>query len=143
VLSGFDLMRSKTSGVRLAVSLAMVTILGPSAIDMYLASMPQMATDLATTFPRVQLTLTVFLLALGLGQLVFGPVIDAFGRRLPLLGGITIFAITGVVAATAVSIEMLLYARFFQGLAASMTLVVAITTVRDVAEGALVSRRRP
>ena len=123
------------SFIRLSVSLALITILGPSAIDMYLASLPDMASDLNASVTQIQLTLTVFLIAMGLGQLVSGPVIDAIGRRKPLLWSILLFILCSIWASWSDSISMLLYARFFQGLAASMTLVVAISTVRDLSSG--------
>ena len=120
---------------RLSVSLAMITVLGPSAIDMYLASLPDMAKELEASATQIQLTLTVFLMAMGLGQLVAGPVIDAIGRRKPLLSAVLLFIICSLWASRADTFNTLLYARFFQGLAASMTLVVAISMVRDLASG--------
>lgn len=128
-------MSQKTPGIMLAVSLALITILGPAGIDMYLPSLPDMSQDLNASYARVQLSLTVFLLAMGAGQLIFGPLTDALGRRRPLLIGIVVFILASVWAGSVASIEMFLYARFFQGLTASLTLVVAISTVRDVAIG--------
>lgn len=130
------IMKTIPSGLTLSASLALITILGPSAIDMYLASLPDMARELGASFTQIQLTLTVFLLALGLGQLVFGPIIDAWGRRRPLMCGILLFSLCSLWASGTTTIDLLLCARFMQGLAASMTLVVAISTVRDVATGA-------
>ncbi|ARJ43985.1 Bcr/CflA family drug resistance efflux transporter [Pantoea alhagi] len=124
-----------SSHFRLSVSLALITVLGPSAIDMYLASLPDMAAELGASLTQIQLTLTVFLLAMGLGQLISGPLIDAYGRRTPLLSAILLFIVCSIWASWSDTISALLYARFFQGLAASMTLVVAISTVRDVSSG--------
>lgn len=123
------------SVMKLSVSLALITVLGPSAIDMYLASLPDMARDLNASVTQIQLTLTVFLMAMGLGQLISGPIIDAVGRRKPLLCSILLFILCSIWASWSDSINMLLYARFFQGLAASMTLVVAISTVSDLSSG--------
>ncbi len=120
----------------LAASLALITVLGPSAIDMYLASMPDMARSLNTPFATVQLTLMVFLLAMGAGQLLFGPLVDAYGRRRPLLYALLAFIVASILASAAPSIHVLLLARLAQGLAAALTLVVAMSTVRDVSEGA-------
>lgn len=125
----------KNSHFKLAVSLALITILGPSSIDMYLPSMPDMGVALHTSYANMQLTLTIFLLAMGAGQLICGPLIDALGRRRPLISAIIIFVASSFWAATATSIDTLLWARFFQGLAAAMTLVTAMSTVRDVAKG--------
>lgn len=129
-------MNKTATGLKLAASLALITVLGPSAIDMYLASMPDMARELNASYASIQLTLTVFLLALGAGQLLCGPLVDAYGRRRPLLAGITVFTLASVWAASAPSIDVLLYARLFQGIAAALTLVVAMSTVRDISEGA-------
>ncbi|WP_231893083.1 multidrug effflux MFS transporter [Pseudomonas oryzihabitans] len=128
-------MPPSSTGFRFAASLALVAILGPSGIDMYLASLPHMAQDLGAPYTQIQLTLTVFLLAMGAGQLLFGPVIDAYGRRRPLLAGLLVFILASLWAGSSHSIGMLLAARLLQGLAAALTLVVAISTVRDVAEG--------
>ena len=126
----------QSSNLRFAASLALIGALGPSAIDMYLASLPEMARDFATGYPQVQLTLTVFLLAMGIGQLLFGPLVDALGRRRPLLAGLLLFSVTAFAAAAAPTLEALLLARLLQGLASALTLVVIMSMVRDVAEGA-------
>ncbi|ENV15049.1 multidrug effflux MFS transporter [Acinetobacter guillouiae] len=129
-------MKSGNSIFKLAASLALITVLGPSAIDMYLSSLPEMAFEFKTSFADVQLTLTVFLLSMGAGQLFFGPITDAYGRRKPLIFGLILFIFTALWAAMADSITSLLYARFVQGLSASLILVVALSTVRDLSEGA-------
>lgn len=124
----------------LAASLGLIALLGPSATDMYLASMPDISNEFSTDYANVQLTLTVYLLAMGAGQLLFGPITDAFGRRTPLLTGIAVFVLSSMLAASAGSLEVLLLARFLQGLAAALTLVVVMSTVRDVAEGTAAAR---
>lgn len=124
------------STLRFAASLAVIGALGPSAVDMYLASLPEIAHEYASSYASVQLTLTVFLLAMGAGQLVFGPVVDTLGRRRPLLVGLLIFILSSSMAALAPSLEWLLVARFVQGLGSALTLVVIMSMVRDVAEGA-------
>ncbi|MBO1041177.1 Bcr/CflA family efflux MFS transporter [Brucella pituitosa] len=129
------MISSHSTPLRIAAALGLITLLGPVSVDMYLPSIPIMAEDLGTQYATMQLTLTVFLLAMGAGQLVCGPVIDSFGRRRPLLAAIVIFVITSLWAAGAQSVESLILARFIQGLAASLALVTAMSSVRDVAEG--------
>ena len=124
------------SNLRFAASLAVIGALGPSAVDMYLASLPEIAHEYASSYASVQLTLTVFLLAMGAGQLVFGPVVDTLGRRRPLLAGLLAFILSSLLAALAPSLEWLLVARFVQGLGSALTLVVIMSMVRDVSEGA-------
>ncbi|MFL1526550.1 multidrug effflux MFS transporter [Pseudomonas sp. O230] len=124
------------SNLRFAASLAVIGALGPSAVDMYLASLPEIAREYASSYASVQLTLTVFLLAMGAGQLVFGPVVDTLGRRRPLLAGLLVFILSSLFAAVAPSLEWLLVARFIQGMGSALTLVVIMSMVRDVSEGA-------
>lgn len=123
------------AGVKFALSIALVTMLAPVATDMYLASMPEIARKLGVTYASVQLTLTVFLLAQGAGQLLFGPVIDRFGRRLPLLCGLGVFILGSIWAGFSGSLATLLLSRFVQGLSGALLLVVGFSSVRDVSEG--------
>lgn len=74
-------------------------------------------------------------MAMGLGQLVCGSFIDALGRRVPLLSAIIVYTLCAFWASSSDTITMLLYARFFQGLATSLTLVVAISMLRDMSSG--------
>lgn len=120
---------------RLALSLALITLLAPTATDMYLASMPDIARHLDVSYGKIQLTLTVFLLAQGLGQMFFGPVVDRFGRRKPLLFGIVVFIVSSIWAATSASFLSLLLSRFIQGFSGALLLVVGFSSVRDVAKG--------
>lgn len=126
---------NKQIDLKTVISLAIVVALGPAAIDMYLASMPDMARDLNTSYAITQITLTVFLLFMGLGQLLFGPISDAIGRRAPLLIGLVSYIGASLWAAWAQSIESLIFARVLQGLGASMAIVVVMSMVRDLVEG--------
>ncbi|WP_308920477.1 Bcr/CflA family efflux MFS transporter [Janthinobacterium sp. J1-1] len=125
----------RTGSFGLAASLALVAVLGPAGIDMYLASMPAMARELHTSYANVQLSLTVFLLAMGMGQLLCGPLTDMLGRRRPLLAGIALYIAAALWAAQAGQLHILLLARLLQGLGAALTLVVVMSMVRDVADG--------
>ena len=70
-------VRKERVPLKLAIGLGVIGALGPSAVDMYLSSLPEMARDYDASFAGVQLTLTFFLLAMGAGQLLFGPFVDA------------------------------------------------------------------
>ncbi|RMQ46686.1 Bcr/CflA subfamily drug resistance transporter [Pseudomonas cichorii] len=107
---------------------------------MYLSSLPEIAREYQTSFASVQLTLTFFLLAMGAGQLLFGPIVDAWGRRRPLLAGLTLFTICSLGAAWAPTLETLIAFRFVQGLGSALTLVVIMSMVRDVSEGVTATR---
>lgn len=125
---------------KVALSLALITLLAPVATDLYLASMPDIAAHLKVSYARVQWTLTVFLLAQGIGQLFFGPLIDRYGRRIPLLLGIVTFILSSMWAGCCDSIGMLVVSRFIQGLSGALLLVIGFCSVRDIAEGAAAAR---
>ncbi|MDQ9021249.1 multidrug effflux MFS transporter [Acinetobacter sichuanensis] len=121
--------------LKLTISLAIIVALGPAAIDMYLASMPNMAKDLHTSYASTQITLTVFLIFMGVGQLFFGPLSDSIGRKVPLLLGLIIYIGASFWAALASSLESLICARALQGIGASMAIVIVMSMVRDLTEG--------
>src|SRR5690606_4122224 len=127
---------NKSVGLKLTISLAIIVALGPAAIDMYLASMPNMAQDLNTSYASTQITLTVFLIFMGLGQLFFGPWSDAIGRKTPLLLGLVTYIGASIWAALALNLDSLIFARARQGIGASMAIVVVMSMVRDLTEGA-------
>lgn len=131
---------NKSVGLKLTISLAIIVALGPAAIDMYLASMPNMAQDLNTSYASTQITLTVFLIFMGLGQLFFGPWSDAVGRKIPLLLGLVTYIAASIWAACALSLESLIFARALQGIGASMAIVVVMSMVRDLTEGAVAAQ---
>lgn len=131
---GLVLMKTQVD-LKTVASLAIIVALGPASIDMYLASMPDMARDLNTSYATTQITLTVFLVFMGLGQLIFGPLSDSMGRRIPLLIGLIVYIFGSLWATWSQSIESLIIARIFQGLGASMAIVIVMTMVRDLVEG--------
>ena len=79
----------------LLAALGFVSAVGPFATDMYLASFTDIAEDLGTVASSVQLTLTAFLIGIGTGQLVLGPLSDRWGRRPVLLSALAVFALSG------------------------------------------------
>ncbi len=133
----FDMVTPPTGGarVRLVVILGALIALGPLTIDMYLPALPAITTDLLTTEAVVQLTLTGTLLGLAAGQLVVGPLADAFGRKQPLLVGAGVHVIASVLCAVAPSIEVLGGLRVLQGAGAAAGIVVALAIIRDLYTG--------
>lgn len=114
--------------------------MSPLATDVYLPSFPEITQDLSTSASSVQLTLTAFMIGLGLGQLVLGPLSDALGRRRPLLIGTVICLAAGIVCALAPSIGVLVAARFVQGFSGAASVVIARAIVADITEGAATVR---
>lgn len=109
--------------------------LGPLSIDMYLPALPDLASDLSASPSGVQLTLTGVLVGLGVGQLLIGPLSDAYGRRRPLIAGIALHVITSLLCALAPSIAVLGVLRVAQGVGAAAASVVAMAVVRDLFTG--------
>ncbi|QIQ22472.1 Bcr/CflA family multidrug efflux MFS transporter [Zophobihabitans entericus] len=107
-------------------------MLMPLSIDMYLPSMPTIASDYAVSDGMVQLTISYYLLGFAVGQLIYGPLSDSFGRKSIILIGLIVFAFAAAVCALSQSIEQLIMARFFHGLAAASTAVVINALMRDI-----------
>lgn len=126
--------------VQLIVVLGSLIALGPLTIDMYLPAFPELARDLDASAASVQLTLTGMLGGLAAGQLVIGPLSDAFGRRRPLVTGLVVHALASVLCALAPSIVVLSAVRVLQGFAGAAISVVALATVRDLFSGLAVAR---
>lgn len=101
------------------------------AIDLFLAGLPQMATDLGVSTATVELTMTFLLVGLAVGQLVAGPISDARGRHPVLVAGALMFIVGNVLCAVAPGIELLLAARLLTGIAGGTLMVIANATVRD------------
>ncbi|GAA3850471.1 multidrug effflux MFS transporter [Saccharothrix violaceirubra] len=120
---------------RVAVVLGLLEMFGPISMDLYMPTLPQLAGDLGTSDSLAQATMSACMLGLALGQLVLGPLSDRYGRRKPLLVGVGLFAVLSLVCAITPSIELLLAARFFQGLCGSAGIVIAIAVARDLADG--------
>ncbi|MFU0498972.1 MFS transporter, partial [Pseudomonas syringae pv. actinidiae] len=92
---------------------------------------PAMASYFGTDEKHVQLTLAAYFLGLSLGQLAYGPVADRFGRRIPLLVGVTLFMLASVACAFAPSLEWLIGARFIQALGGCAGMVLSRAIVSD------------
>ncbi len=111
------------------------------SLDAMLPALPLIGQELSPDAPaRGQLVITSFVLGLGLGTLICGPVSDAFGRKSVLLGGIALYLAGAVLAIQAQSIDMLLAARFLQGIGGAAPRVVATAMVRDLYEGRAMAR---
>jgi DHA1 family bicyclomycin/chloramphenicol resistance-like MFS transporter len=130
----------QTTLLRKAVVLGLLSAIGPFAIDMYLPSLPSIGQALNAGATDVQLSLLVFFVALGVGQLIYGPLSDRFGRKAPLYAGLTLFTIASVGCATAQSIETLIVFRFLQGTGACAGMVVPRAIVRDMHTGVEAAR---
>ena len=114
--------------------LALLSAFTPLSIDMYLPALPIITVDLHGTAGDIQLTLSAFMIAFGLGQIFYGPAGDRFGRRPVILGGLCVYVLTSIGCAFAGEAMQLVLLRLLQGLAACGGVVLARTMVRDLAE---------
>jgi DHA1 family bicyclomycin/chloramphenicol resistance-like MFS transporter len=127
---------TRAQRTRLVVLLGSLIALTPLTIDMYLPALPAITADFATSAASVQLTLTGTLAGLALGQLLIGPLSDAFGRRIPLMTGIAVHVVASVLCVVAPNVGTLGALRVMQGLGIAATSVVAMAIVRDLFSGA-------
>lgn len=135
---GISLARQYKSGLpmplRILLILGALSAFGPLAIDFYLPSFPTLARQFATDVEHVQLSLAAYFVGIALGQLFYGPLADRFGRRVPLLLGVTLFTGASLACALAPSLEWLIGARFVQALGGCAGMVITRAVVRDLCD---------
>ncbi|MFK8333122.1 multidrug effflux MFS transporter [Pseudomonas sp. BJa5] len=117
--------------LRTILILGALSAFGPLAIDFYLPGFPAMALAFGTDEKHIQTTLAAYFLGLSLGQLAYGPVADRFGRRIPLLVGVTLFTLASVACAFAPNLDALILARFVQALGGCAGMVLSRAIVSD------------
>jgi DHA1 family bicyclomycin/chloramphenicol resistance-like MFS transporter len=121
--------------LHLAIVLGLITAVGPFAIDMYLPALPSIGGALHATPAAVQMSLMVFFIALGVCQLIYGPLSDIFGRKVPIYVGLAIFTVGSVGCALAPNVNVLIGFRVLQALGACAGMVVPRAIVRDLYTG--------
>jgi DHA1 family bicyclomycin/chloramphenicol resistance-like MFS transporter len=111
--------------------LGSLSTLSPFAIDMYLPAFPDIAVALHTSTAKVSLSVSSYFAGLAAGQLVYGPLLDRFGRKIPLYVGLTLFAVASILCLFAHSVQWLVAMRFLQALGGCAAQVAAMAMVRD------------
>lgn len=124
----------------LTALLAALSAIAPLTTDMYLPSLPDIARQLGASTPQVQLTISAYLIAFAVGQIFYGPVSDRHGRKPVLISALALYCAASLACALSTSIEMLIVARFFQGLGGCGGIVLARAIVRDLYAGARAGR---
>ena len=114
------------------VLLGSLTALGPLSIDMYLPAFPNIAGDLRTDISRITLSLSVYFFGVAAGQLIYGPLLERFGRKKPLYVGLLIYIAAGAACAAAPSVELLITGRLFQAIGGCVGMVATRAIVRDL-----------
>lgn len=123
--------RAIRSQLPLIFLLGVITAVDAFAIDMYIPSFPSIQADLNADAGNMQWSLSLFLIGLGAGQAIFGPISDRYGRRGPLLLGLTLFTVASAMVALAPSLMVFLVGRAIQGIGASATVVIPRAIVAD------------
>ena len=108
-----------------------MVIFSPLAIDIFLPALPIMAEEFVAPMKHMQWSVTIFILSMGFGQLISGPLADRYGRRPVALGGIIIYGLASLVSAYSDSLTFFLLSRLLQGFGACAIVVSAFASVRD------------
>src|SRR5688500_8316131 len=96
--------------------LGMLSAIGPFSIDMYLPSFPAIAADLHTTVAKIGLSLSSFFIGISAGQLLYGPLLDRYGRKRPLYIGISGYLLASIGCVLSTSVDALIILRLLQAL---------------------------
>jgi DHA1 family bicyclomycin/chloramphenicol resistance-like MFS transporter len=116
----------------LVLVLGSLTALGPFSIDMYLPGFTGIAQDLNTSVNNVSLTLSSYFIGISFGQLLYGPLLDRFGRKQPLYVGLIVYILASLACYFVTSIDYFIGLRFIQAVGSCGASVAAITMVRDL-----------
>jgi DHA1 family bicyclomycin/chloramphenicol resistance-like MFS transporter len=132
--------KQQITTVKLVLILGALTAFNSMSIDMYLPGFPQMARDLGVPLGTVQLSISAFLYGSAIGQLLYGPVADRWGRKRPLLFGLALYIISTVGCALVRSGEGLLFWRVVMALGGGASIVISRAVVRDLYDTAEAAR---
>src|SRR6056297_4079672 len=133
--------QSRLGRVEFVAMMAMLVATVAFSIDAVLPALPQIGTTLTPDAPnRAQLVVTSFILGLGLGTLLTGPLSDSFGRKPVLLTGAGVYMAGAALAWAAPTLELMIAARIVQGLGAAAARIVALAIVRDLYSGREMAR---
>jgi MFS transporter, DHA1 family, multidrug resistance protein len=123
--------RARRANALIILILGALSTLSPFSVDMYLPAFPQIANDLGTTPAQVSLSVSGYFIGLALGQLFYGPLLDRFGRKRPLYGGLSLFAAASIGCLAARSPGWFIAFRLAQAVGGCVAQVGAVAMVRD------------
>ena len=123
---------TRNSTTFLLISLGMASAMGPFVTDFYLPALPQLTTVFSTTSSAIQMSLTLCLIGLAIGQLFIGPISDKYGRKMPLIVSMVIFSLATLCCLLTTDIYIFLACRFLQGLSGAGGIVISKSVASDL-----------
>lgn len=123
---------TKGKYIKLILILGSLTALGPFSIDMYLPGFAGIAKDLNTSVANVSLTLSSYFIGISAGQLLYGPLLDRFGRKKPLFWGLLVYILASLGCAFVTNIDVFIGLRFIQAVGSCAAAVASVSMVRDL-----------
>lgn len=127
--------QKKALSTSFIITLAMLTSISPLAIDVYLPSFTAMSNYFYTSIDKIEITLSIYLVGFGLGQLIGGPLSDRYGRKIFIFLGLIVYILFSFLISSSTTIEQLWVFRFFQALGGGFAVVNTNAIVRDIYEG--------
>ncbi|MEO9146862.1 MAG: multidrug effflux MFS transporter [Ginsengibacter sp.] len=113
-------------------TLGLLSAMGAFSIDMYLPGFPDIAKDLHTTVAHITLSITSFFIGISVGQMIYGPLLDKYGRKKPLYVGLVVYLLTSIACVYVPTANALIGIRFLQALGACAGMVASRALVRDI-----------
>lgn len=129
--SGEPVSELKQNKTLIILILGALSTIGPFSIDMYLPAFAEIARDLNTSVGRVSLSVSSYFIGLAIGQMIYGPLLDRFGRRGPLFAGLMIYFLSSLACMFTHHVEWLIAFRVMQALGGCSTQVACTAMVRD------------
>lgn len=118
--------------IKLILILGSLTALGPFSIDMYLPGFSGIAKDLHTTVAKVSMSLSSYFVGISAGQLLYGPLLDRYGRKKPLFIGLLIYILASLGCVYVDNIDSFIFLRFIQAIGSCAATVASVAMVRDL-----------
>lgn len=123
---------TKKKYFKLILILGSLTALGPFSIDMYLPGFEGIASDLNTSVAKVAMSLSSYFIGISAGQLLYGPLLDRFGRRKPLFIGLLVYILASLGCVYVTNIDTFIGLRFVQAVGSCAATVASVAMVRDL-----------
>ena len=127
-----DSLMTKTKIYQINSNFRFLTALGPFSIDMYLPGFSGIAKDLNTSVANVSMTLSSYFIGISAGQLLYGPLLDRFGRKKPLFIGLLVYILASLGCVFVTDIDTFIGLRFIQAVGSCAATVASVSMVRDL-----------